>query len=110
MAVYTEVTDEELTALIASYGLGATVNFLYPDLVARKGWGGFEYALVTGTLFLSQTAAFFLFGRFSGWRYKWRAFAENIGLRSLDRRAGVAHAAISGGVSAAKLSRAPAIK
>ena len=53
---------------------GGGLPFLYPDLVARKGWGGFEYALVTGTLFLSQTAAFFLFGRFSGWRYKWRAF------------------------------------
>jgi hypothetical protein len=31
---------------------------------------------VTGTLFLSQAAAFFLFGRFSGWRYKWKAFVS----------------------------------
>lgn len=61
-------------ANFASYGLGATFTFLYPDLVARKGWGPTHYALVTGTLFLSQTVAFFLFGRFSGWRYRWRAF------------------------------------
>jgi MFS family permease len=61
-------------ANFASYGLGSTLSFLYPDLVKKKGWGGTEYALVTGTLFLSQAAAFFLFGRFSGWRYKWRAF------------------------------------
>jgi len=61
-------------ANFASYGLGSTLSFLYPDLVNKKGWSGTEYALVTGTLFLSQAAAFFLFGRFSGWRYKWRAF------------------------------------
>ena len=61
-------------ANFASYGLGATFTFLYPDLVARKGWGATHYALVTGTLFLSQTAAFFLFGRFSAWRYRWKAF------------------------------------
>ena len=61
-------------ANFASYGLGSTLSFLYPYLVKEKGWGGAEYALVTGTLFLSQTAAFFLFGRFSGWRYRWRAF------------------------------------
>jgi hypothetical protein len=61
-------------ANFASYGLGATFTFLYPDLVGRKGWGPTHYALVTGTLFLSQTAAFFLFGRFSGWRYRWRSF------------------------------------
>ncbi len=61
-------------ANFASYGLGATFTFLYPDLVARKGWGATHYALVTGTLFLSQTAAFFLFGRFSGWRYRWKTF------------------------------------
>jgi CP family cyanate transporter-like MFS transporter len=61
-------------ANFASYGLGATVNYLYPDMVAAKGWGSREYAWVTGTLFLSQTVAFFLFGRFSGWRYRWRAF------------------------------------
>ena len=61
-------------ANFASYGLGSTVNFLYPDLVEKKGWGGTESALVTGTLVRSQTAAFWLFGRFSGWRYRWRAF------------------------------------
>lgn len=61
-------------ANFASYGLGSTLSFLYPDLVDRKGWTSTHYALVTGTLFLSQTAAFYLFGRFSGWRYKWRAF------------------------------------
>ncbi len=61
-------------ANFASYGLGATFTFLYPDLVKRMGWGATHYALVTGTLFLSQTAAFFLFGRFSDWRYRWRAF------------------------------------
>jgi MFS family permease len=61
-------------ANFASYGLGATVNFLYPDIVARRGWGSEEYAIVTGTLFLAQTAAFWFFGRFSGWRYRWRAF------------------------------------
>lgn len=61
-------------ANFASYGLGATLSYLYPDLVERKGWTSTEYALVTGTLFLSQTAAFYLFGRFSGWRYRWRAF------------------------------------
>jgi MFS family permease len=61
-------------ANFAAYGLGATVNYLYPALVEQKGWKSGEYALVTGTLFLSQTAAFYLFGRYSGWRYRWRAF------------------------------------
>ncbi len=61
-------------ANFASYGLGATFTFLYPDLVKRMDWGRGHYSLVLGTLFLSQTVAFFLFGRFSGWRYKWRAF------------------------------------
>jgi len=61
-------------ANFASYGMGSTVNFLYPDLVARKGWSSADYATVTGTLFAAQTAAFWLFGRFSGWRYRWRAF------------------------------------
>jgi CP family cyanate transporter-like MFS transporter len=61
-------------ANFASYGLGSTLAFLYPDLVREKGWTEREYSLVTGALFLSQAAAFFLFGKFSGWRYRWRAF------------------------------------
>jgi MFS family permease len=61
-------------ANFATYGLGSTLCFLYPALVKRKGWTEEEYSLVTGTLFLSQAAAFYLFGRFSGWRYRWRAF------------------------------------
>ncbi|HEX5137044.1 MAG TPA: MFS transporter, partial [Planctomycetota bacterium] len=63
-------------ANFASYGLGSTLSFLYPDLVKKKGWGGTEYALVTGTLFFSQAAAFYVFGRFSGWRYRWKAFVS----------------------------------
>jgi CP family cyanate transporter-like MFS transporter len=70
-------------ANFASYGLGATLSFLYPDLVDRKGWTSTEYALVTGTLFLSQTAAFYLFGRFSGWRYRWRRFVAWQGASAL---------------------------
>jgi MFS family permease len=63
-------------ANFASYGLGSTVNFLYPDLVARRGWGESHYSLVTGTLFLAQTAAFYVFGRFAGWRYRMRALVS----------------------------------
>ncbi len=56
-------------ANFATYGLGSTLNFLYPKIASSR-----DYSLVTGTLFLSQTIAFWLFGIYSGWRYRWRAF------------------------------------
>ena len=92
-------------ANFASYGLGATFTFLYPDLVKRKGWGSTEYSIVLGTLFLSQTVAFHFFARHSSWRYRWRAFvawqlASAVALLAVGAGAGLAiavPAAIVGG-------------
>lgn len=61
-------------ANFAAYGLGATLNFLYEERVHALGRPESEYFNVLGTVFLAQTAAFWWFGRFSGWRYRPGAF------------------------------------
>lgn len=57
-------------ANFASYGLGSTLNFLYADRVVALGRPTSDYSNVLAALFLAQTAAFWIFGRFSGWRYR----------------------------------------
>lgn len=61
-------------ANFASYGLGATLNYLYEDRVVALGRPTSDYNNVLAALFLSQTVAFWVFGRFSGWRYRPGAF------------------------------------
>ncbi|MEK7470150.1 MAG: MFS transporter [Planctomycetota bacterium] len=57
-------------ANFAAYGLGATLNFLYEERVVSLGRPTSHYNNVLAALFLSQTFAFWYFGRFSGWRYR----------------------------------------
>ena len=57
-------------ANFAAYGLGATLNFLYEDLVISLGRPPRDYSNVLAAVFLAQTAAFWIFGRWSGWRYR----------------------------------------
>jgi hypothetical protein len=57
-------------ANFGAYGLGATLNFLYPKLVVSAGRPPEHFNYVLFTLFASQTAAFGLFGRRSGWRFR----------------------------------------
>ncbi|MCE9582331.1 MAG: MFS transporter [Planctomycetes bacterium] len=61
-------------ANFASYGLGATLNYLYEDRVHSLGRSSSDFFNVLAALFLSQTVAFWAFGRFSGWRYRPYAF------------------------------------
>ena len=57
-------------ANFAAYGLGSTVVYLYPDLLADRGRPPEHQGIVLGTLYAAQTFGFWLFGRFSGWRYR----------------------------------------
>jgi MFS family permease len=57
-------------ANFASYGLGSTLVYLYPDLLASAARPPEHQGIILGTLYASQTAGFWLFGRFSGWRYR----------------------------------------
>jgi MFS family permease len=57
-------------ANFAAYGMGATMVYLYPDLVKASGRPEWQHFLVLGTLFLAQTAGFRWFGRNLGWRYR----------------------------------------
>ncbi|MCC6740325.1 MAG: MFS transporter [Planctomycetia bacterium] len=61
-------------ANFASYGLGATLNFLYADRVIELGRPATDFNAVLAALFLAQTFAFWFFGRFSRWRYRPGAF------------------------------------
>jgi MFS family permease len=61
-------------ANFASYGLGATLHDLYEERVASLHRPISDYSNVLAALFLSQTVAFWFFGRFSGWRYRPGAF------------------------------------
>ncbi len=57
-------------ANFAAYGLGATVNYLFPDVLAAQGRPASDFAWVLGAMFGAQTLAFWLFGTWSGWRYR----------------------------------------
>jgi len=61
-------------ANFASYGFGAVFTILYPKVVRTGGGSEGAVSLVLGTLYLSQTAFFWLFGRYAGWRYRKGAF------------------------------------
>jgi MFS family permease len=57
-------------ANFASYGMGATMVYMYPPLLRASGRGAADYGVVLGTIYFAQTAGFLLFGRFAGWRYR----------------------------------------
>ncbi len=57
-------------ANFAGYGMGSTLVYLYPLLLVAEGRPESDYAWVLGAVFLAQTAGFWLFGRFAGWRYR----------------------------------------
>jgi MFS family permease len=54
----------------AAYGLGSTVLFLYPDLLASEGRPRGDQGFVLGTVYGAQTLGFWVFGRWAGWRYR----------------------------------------
>jgi len=52
------------------FGVGATLNYHYPKLLDALGFGGTEFGIFLGIVYLVQTAAFLLFGRWGGWHYR----------------------------------------
>jgi MFS family permease len=54
----------------AAYGFGATLVYLYPALLHEAGRPEADHGLVAGAVYLGQTASFWAFGRWSGWRYR----------------------------------------
>jgi predicted MFS family arabinose efflux permease len=57
-------------ANLGAYGLGAIVNFLYPQLLRDMGREGGELAWILGVMFGAQTLAFWWFGRNATWKYR----------------------------------------
>jgi MFS family permease len=63
-------------ANFGAYAMGATVVMLHPDLLSAAGRPARDHGIVLGALYLTQTAGFWWFGRFAGWRYRFAPVAS----------------------------------
>jgi MFS family permease len=59
----------------ASYGMGATLVYMYPALLRAAGRPESHHGWVLGSVYLAQTAGFVIFGRYAGWRYRFAPVA-----------------------------------
>ena len=60
----------------AAYGMGAILVYMYPSILRSEGRPEAHHGWVLGTVYAAQTAGFLLFGRFSGWRYRFAPVAR----------------------------------